>query len=154
MLAVVHPLGLPAARLGAVTGLASGFLATDWQDPAEFKGFGAFSSDSFHIFCRGRLAPGGVDDRSLLRYLRWRAHGTTEEPAKPQQQRKRRAEERPAAAGTLRSGRRRGEAAPPAGERRQTRASAAAAPAAADAAAPKGGEGSGKQGRRSGRRAA
>lgn len=151
MLAVVHPLGLPAARLGAVTGLARGFLAADWQDPAEFKGFGAFSSDSFHVFCRGRLSPAGVEDRSLLRYLRWRAHGTADEPAKPaqQRQRKRRAEERPAEPGTLRSGRRRGEGAPPAGERRQTRASAAAA---AGEAAPEGGEGSGKKVRR-GRRA-
>ena len=37
LLEVVRPLGLPHARLGAALGIASGFLGTDWQDPAEFK---------------------------------------------------------------------------------------------------------------------
>lgn len=133
MLEVIRPLGLPSARLGAITGLSRDFLAADWEDPSEFKGFGAFSADSWAIFCRGRLAMAGVEDKNLLRYLRWRASGSTEDPHKQKQQRerKRKVEEKPAAAGTLRSGRRRGgaakAAAPPAGERRQTRASAAAA---------------------------
>ncbi len=34
---MLHPLGLPHARLGAALDVARGFLASDWQDPSEFK---------------------------------------------------------------------------------------------------------------------
>lgn len=37
LLEVLHPLGLPHARLGAALDVARGFLATDWEDPHEFK---------------------------------------------------------------------------------------------------------------------
>lgn len=37
MLEVMRPLGLPATRLAAVRGIARDFLASDWEDPAEFK---------------------------------------------------------------------------------------------------------------------
>lgn len=37
LLEVLRPLGLPHARLGAARDVALGFLATDWEDPREFK---------------------------------------------------------------------------------------------------------------------
>ncbi|KAI7840334.1 hypothetical protein COHA_006116 [Chlorella ohadii] len=65
MLEVLHPLGLPHARLGAALDVARGFLASDWQDPSEFKHCGKFVSDSFFIFCRHRHSLKGVEDKTL-----------------------------------------------------------------------------------------
>ncbi|PRW18374.1 Methyl- -binding domain 4 [Chlorella sorokiniana] len=138
LLEVLRPLGLPHARLGAALDVAHGFLATDWEDPSEFKHCGKFVSDSFHIFCRRRHALKGVEDKTLQRYLRWRL-GMVDEEQEQQQKRseRKRKAEKPAEAGTLRSGRRR--AGPGegrgvgSGPRRETRASAAAAAAAAKA---------------------
>lgn len=124
----LNPLGLQATRLAGVRALARDFLATDWEDPTEFKHCGPFVADSWRIFCCGSRQPAA--DANLARYQRWRAHGTAEEKALAKRGsgsgRKRKAE--PAAeAGTLRSGRRRGSgdsaggSSPPA-ERRQTRA--------------------------------
>ena len=153
LLEVVHPLGLQAIRLAAVRGLARDFLATEWQDPSEFRGCGRFVADSWRIFCRGGsggqqgVSLQGVDDKNLQRYLRWLAHGQQHEEHEggtPGQReravggRKRKAVAA-AKAGTLRSGKRRGPAAgggggrsrAPAGGRRLTRAAAAAAGAGA-----------------------
>ncbi|KAL4458027.1 hypothetical protein ABPG75_012892 [Micractinium tetrahymenae] len=145
LLVVMRPLGLPATRLAAVRGIAHDFLATDWQDPSEFKHCGKFVSDSWRIFCRGHRSVHDVEDKNLQRWLRWRLCGSTETNAEPKQRqrasaKRKRAEEKPAEAGTLRSGRRRsGEAAAsrgarPAGERRVTRAAAAAGVTKASAA--------------------
>lgn len=57
--AVIHPLGLQLDRLAAVRAVARDFLATDWQEPAQFKGCGKFVTDSWRIFCKGsRVAKG------------------------------------------------------------------------------------------------
>lgn len=145
LLEVMHPLGLPDTRLAAVRGIARDFLATDWQDPSEFKHCGKFVSDSWRIFCRGHRSVHDVEDRNLQRWLRWRLCGSAEGRAEAKQRqrataKRRRALERPAEAGTLRSGRRRddgaaAQAAQPAGERRMTRAAAAAAEAGGAAGA-------------------
>jgi hypothetical protein len=37
LLQLLHPLGLQASRLSAVTSIAHAFLATDFTDPAEFR---------------------------------------------------------------------------------------------------------------------
>lgn len=50
---VIHPLGLQPTRLAAVRAVARDFLATDWQEPAQFKGCGKFVTDSWRIFCKG-----------------------------------------------------------------------------------------------------
>ncbi|PSC72795.1 DNA glycosylase isoform A [Micractinium conductrix] len=129
LLAVMHPLGLGASRLAAVRSIAHGFLATDWQEPSQFHGCGKFVSDSYHIFCRGQRSAAGVEDKNLLRYLRWRQSGSTEDEVDEKRRQRAAAtkpkREVPAKAGTLRSGR--GEAAPPAGERRMTRVTCMAA---------------------------
>lgn len=75
MLEVLRPLGLQATRLAGVRGLASDFLAADWSDPSDFKHCGRFVRDSWRIFCRGQRSLQGVEDRNLLRYLRWLMHG-------------------------------------------------------------------------------
>ena len=54
--------------------------AQDWRAPSEFYGCGAFACDSWSIFCCGQTNPKGVQDRVLLRYLRWQATGSTTEP--------------------------------------------------------------------------
>jgi hypothetical protein len=43
----------------------------EWEDPCEFHGCGKFASDSWRIFCRGERSARGVEDATLLRYLRW-----------------------------------------------------------------------------------
>lgn len=131
----LNPLGLQATRLAGVRALAHDFLATDWEDPTEFKHCGPFVAESWRIFCRGSRQPAA--DANLARYQRWLAHGTAEDKAPAKRggsgARKRKAEA-PAEAGTLRSGRRRGAGSDDAGgragrrdppaERRQTRAAA------------------------------
>ncbi|KAL4432866.1 hypothetical protein ABPG77_008192 [Micractinium sp. CCAP 211/92] len=164
MLEVMHPLGLPETRLAAVTGIARDFLATDWQDPSEFKHCGKFVSDSWRIFCRGHRSLRDVEDRNLQRWLRWRLCGSLESKKEAQQRhrtaaKRKLAAERPAKAGTLRSGRRRGsavatQAAQPAGERRLTRAAAVAAEAVAGAAVKARAIAGSQPGRQRGRRAA
>lgn len=56
----MHPLGLPDTRLAAVRGIARDFLATDWQDPSEFK----------HVRQGGR-PPAGGDGQQLVSIAGW-----------------------------------------------------------------------------------
>lgn len=52
----------------------------EWEDPVEFYGCGKFTSDSWRIFCRGVKASKGVEDATLLRYLRWLNTGSLKDP--------------------------------------------------------------------------
>jgi hypothetical protein len=81
--AVIHPLGLQPTRLAAVRAVSRDFLATDWQEPAQFKGCGKFVTDSWRIFCKGDKETKGVDDIKLKQYLAWvsRQASTRAEPS-------------------------------------------------------------------------
>jgi len=52
----------------------------DWKDPTEFDGCGKFTADSWRIFCKGRSSSKGVEDATLLRYLRWLNTGRLLDP--------------------------------------------------------------------------
>jgi hypothetical protein len=142
LLGVLHPLGLQATRLAAVRGVATDFLATSWSQPSDFKHCGRFVCDSWRIFCCGQRSAAGVEDKNLLRYLRWLLHGRLDEGLARSKEGAPAASKRslqpPVQAGTLRSGRRRNGGAgaagkakkqAAAGERRMTRSAAAAASA-------------------------
>ncbi|KAI3435504.1 hypothetical protein D9Q98_001570 [Chlorella vulgaris] len=103
MLEVLNPLGLQATRLAAVQGVARDYIASDWQQPSDFRHCGAFVTESWMIFCCGHRSLAGIGDKNLQRYLRWHLHGSVDE-VKRQRQPKRKAEV-PAEPGTLRSGR-------------------------------------------------
>mmetsp|Transcript_69 Transcript_69/g.238 ORF Transcript_69/g.238 Transcript_69/m.238 type:complete len:278 (-) Transcript_69:214-1047(-) len=87
---LASPFGLAASRSKALTRMSASFLAEDWDDVTTFHGVGAFTSDSFRIFCLGDLSLRNeqgrkVEDATLLRYLHWaRRDGDT--PAVDQDQ--------------------------------------------------------------------
>eukprot|EP00878_Enallax_costatus_P028967 GHUV01031336.1.p1 GENE.GHUV01031336.1~~GHUV01031336.1.p1 ORF type:complete len:157 (+),score=19.82 GHUV01031336.1:396-866(+) len=58
--AVIHPLGLQPTRLAAVKAVSHDFLATDWQEPSQFKGCGKFVADSWKVFCKGHRVSRGA----------------------------------------------------------------------------------------------
>eukprot|EP00878_Enallax_costatus_P016286 GHUV01017083.1.p1 GENE.GHUV01017083.1~~GHUV01017083.1.p1 ORF type:complete len:269 (+),score=61.79 GHUV01017083.1:739-1545(+) len=69
--AVIHPLGLQPTRLAAVKAVSHDFLATDWQEPSQFKGCGKFVADSWKVFCKGHRVSRGIHDVKLTQYLAW-----------------------------------------------------------------------------------
>ncbi|CAL8465066.1 g4601 [Coccomyxa elongata] len=77
---LIEPLGLQETRIRAVKQMTVAFFEKDWKDPSEFYGCGKFTSDSWRIFCRGERSSKGVEDATLLRYLRWRNTGSFVDP--------------------------------------------------------------------------
>ncbi|EIE20622.1 hypothetical protein COCSUDRAFT_83540 [Coccomyxa subellipsoidea C-169] len=76
----IDPLGLQETRIKAVKQMSQAFFEKEWEDPVEFYGCGKFTSDSWRIFCRGVKASKGVEDATLLRYLRWLNTGSLKDP--------------------------------------------------------------------------
>ncbi|GAB4820503.1 hypothetical protein N2152v2_007549 [Parachlorella kessleri] len=84
---MLRPLGLQAVRYSALKEMSRDFLEKDWEDPQEFKGCGKFTSDSWRIFCRGHRSLRGIEDPTLLRYLRWLTKGVVEDKQRQQRNR-------------------------------------------------------------------